>query len=103
MLSHILSLFNIRDGVIAMDPAELTGSPDMTDEKEVRIARLEKVTEIQGKIIEEMIDSTIKSLKALQVISRGFDLASQKDLALELEELEKAENYLLRQALAKPR
>ena len=101
VLRNILDLFHMRDGVLAMDPRDLTGAMEPTDEKDARIARLEKLQDIHQKIIEELLDSSIKSFKAIQVISRGFDLSAQKDLAGELKELEKAEDVILLQALAR--
>jgi hypothetical protein len=73
------------------------------DEMDPRIAVLERKVAIQEKAITELLDSTVKGLRALSVISRGFDLGAQKELAGELAELERIEDFVLHHALAKQR
>ena len=102
-LRGFFDLFNINNGAISLDAPSATGSMEDNDEADTRIVILERKVDIQEKAIMELLDSTIKCLKSVAIISRGFDLTAQKDLSAELEELGRIEDFVHHHSLSKQR
>ena len=102
-LKGLWELFSVQNGVITLGAPAATRSMEGRNEQDARMAMLERKVDIQEKAITELLDSNVKALRALSIISRGFDLRSQKELAAELAEMEKIEEFVLHHALAKQR
>lgn len=101
-LKGFLDLFNLNaGGEAALRVPTATGSLENKDENDGRIAYLERKVDIQEKAMIELLDSTVKSFRAITVISHGFNLEAQKGLSSELAEMERIEDFVLHHSLAK--